>query len=199
MRRVVALFPASVVLLVLAGACQQPAPPAPPPPPPAAPQPTPVERGQYIVNAGGCHDCHTPWKMGARGPEPDMSKALSGHPEGAKLGPPPKPANGWMWGGSETSTAFYGPWGVSYAANLTPDNNTGIGIWTEDNFVRAIRTGKHMGEATSRDILPPMPWPAFKNYNDADLKAVYAYLKTVTPIANRVPDPLPPPAMPKMK
>jgi hypothetical protein len=188
---------ASGVLLTATAACTEQA----PPPPPAAPaqtaaQQTPVERGKYIVEAGGCNDCHTPWRMGAGGQlEPDMSRYLSGHPEDVKLPPPPKidPASPWIWGGAAMNTAFFGPWGVSYALNLTPDQNTGLGIWTEDMFVRAIRTGKHMGEPTSRDILPPMPWPAFRNFNDADLKAIYAYLRTLEPITNRIPDPVPPP------
>jgi hypothetical protein len=63
----------------------------------------------------------------------------------------------------------------------------------------AIRNGKHMGEASSRDILPPMPWPVYRNLTDDDLKAVYAYLRTVPPIVNRVPDPVPPPDVAKMK
>ena len=174
--------------LIIAGACTQT--PA-PPPAPAAPAKTPVQRGAYIVAAGGCHDCHTPWKMGANGqPEPDMTLALSGHPEAMKMGPPPKvdPASGWLWGGSASNTAFYGPWGISYAANLTSDQNTGLGIWTEDMFIRAIREGKHMG--TSRPILPPMPWHVFRNYDDDDLKAIFAYLKTVKAVANHVPDPV---------
>jgi len=79
---------------------------------------------------------------------------------------------------------------MSFTANLTPDQNTGLGIWTEEMFVTAIREGKHMG--TSRPILPPMPWPAFRNLNDEDLKALFAYLKTVPPIRNQVPDPLTP-------
>jgi hypothetical protein len=79
---------------------------------------------------------------------------------------------------------------VSYAANLTPDQNTGLGIWTEEMFVGAIRTGKHM--ATSRPILPPMPWPAFRNFSDEDLKSIYAFLRTVKPITNHVPDVQPP-------
>ena len=70
--------------------------------------------------------------------------------------------------------------------NLTPDENTGIGIWTEDMFLKAIREGKHMG--TSRPILPPMPWPVYRNYSDDDLKAVFAYLKSLPPASNRIPD-----------
>ena len=83
-------------------------------------------------------------------------------------------------------TAWSGPWGISYAINLTPDQNTGIGIWTEDMFIKALRTGRHMG--TSRPILPPMPWQEFATATDADLKAMFAYFKSLPPIQNRVPD-----------
>jgi cytochrome c553 len=147
-----------------------------------------VERGKYLVTIGGCNDCHTPLKMGANGPEPDMTRFLSGHPEQMGALPPNKPQGPWLWAGAATNTAFSGPWGISYAANLTPDPNTGLGIWTEDMFIKAIREGKHMG--TSRPILPPMPWPAFRNYNDDDLKAIFAYLKTIPAIHNQVPDPV---------
>jgi hypothetical protein len=145
-----------------------------------------VARGKYLVTGFGCHDCHTPLKMGANGPEPDMTRALSGHPEGMKLPAPPNHGDSpWAWTGSITNTAFAGPWGVSFAMNLTPDENTGLGIWTEDMFVRALRTGKHMG--TSRPIMPPMPWPAIRNLSDDDLKSIYAYLRTIKPITNHVP------------
>jgi hypothetical protein len=147
-----------------------------------------VERGRYLVNAMGCHDCHTPKKMGAQGPEPDFSRALSGHPEGTKLPAPPKPRGAWIASASGDLTAWSGPWGISYAFNLTPDENTGLGIWTEEMFVKTMRTGRHMG--ASRPILPPMPWQSLASLNDADLKAVYAYLKSVKPIKNRVPQPV---------
>lgn len=171
-------------VVVLAGCAQ----PAPPPPAPAAPVITPVERGNYLVTTSGCNDCHTPFKMGPNGPEPDMSRYLSGHPETVKVGAPPKFDATWMFAGNWTGTAWVGPWGISYTANLTSEPNTGIGNWTEDMFVRAIREGKHMGQ--SRPILPPMPWPAYRNFTDEDLKAVFAYLKTVPPITNHVPDPV---------
>jgi hypothetical protein len=147
---------------------------------------TRVERGQYLVSIMGCNDCHTPLKMGPKGPEPDMTRFLSGHPE--QMGPLPaaKPQGPWLWSGAGTNTAFAGPWGVSYTANLTPDQNTGLGIWTEEMFVKAIRTGRHMG--TAREIMPPMPWPAFRNASDEDLKSIYAYLRTLKPITNHVPD-----------
>jgi mono/diheme cytochrome c family protein len=152
-----------------------------------------AQRGQYLVNMIGCSDCHTPLKMGANGPEPDVTRFLSGHPEQMGALPAAKPQGPWLWAGAATNTAFAGPWGVSYAANLTPDQNTGLGIWTEDMFVRAIRTGRHMG--TSREILPPMPWPAFRNASDSDLKAIYAYLRTIKPVTNHVPDVQVPPTL----
>lgn len=150
-----------------------------------------VARGEYLVTIIGCNDCHTPFRMGPNGPEPDMTRALSGHPE--QLVMPPAPALGqgpWLWAGAATNTAFAGPWGVSYAANLTPDEATGMGIWTEEMFVTAMRTGKHMGQ--SRPIQPPMPWPAFARASDEDLKAIFAYLRSLPPIVNRVPDYQPP-------
>jgi mono/diheme cytochrome c family protein len=148
-----------------------------------------VARGKYIVSTAGCHDCHTPWKMGPKGPEPDMTLALSGHPESFKLPPPPKLGDGpWVWSAAGTNTAFAGPWGVSYTANLTPDKLTGLGIWTEDTFIKTIRTGRHWGVA--RPILPPMPWSVYRNLTDDDLKAVYAYLQSQPPIHNRVPEPI---------
>lgn len=181
MKTFVRLFAPATVIFVIA-ACSQPA----PPPAPAPAPPTPVERGKYLVNAMGCDDCHTPAKLGPNGPEPDMSHRLSGHPETMKVTTGAKLTMPWMVAASVTFTAWSGPWGISYTANLTPDQNTGLGIWTEDMFVKAIREGKHM--ATSRPILPPMPWPAFRNLTDEDLKAIFAFLRTVPPIANHVPD-----------
>jgi len=155
-----------------------------------------VERGKYLVNFGGCHDCHTPLKMGPKGPEPDMSRALSGHPHDLVVTPPPKTEGPWMATVSGTMTAWAGPWGISYSRNLTPDEVSGLGIWTEEMFVKTMRTGRHMG--ISRPLLPPMPWQSIKNLNDDDLKAVFAYLRTVKPIRNEVPDPViaAPPAAP---
>ena len=151
-----------------------------------------VERGRYLVASVGCDDCHTTKKMGPKGPEPDMTMHLAGHPEGAPMPPAPQVNGPWLAVASHDLTAWSGPWGVSYAMNLTPDENTGIGSWSETTFVQAIRTGKHMG--VSRPILPPMPWTAFRNLSDEDLRSIYAYLRTVKPIHNRIPDPEPPPA-----
>ena len=155
-----------------------------------------VKRGEYLVATTGCNDCHTPWKMGPKGPEPDMTRMLSGHPESLKMPPPPKPVGPWVASISASFTVFAGPWGISYAPNLTPDPNTGMGIWTEDFFVKAIKSGKHFG--TSRDILPPMPWQSYRNLPDSELKAIFAYLRSIPPIVNHVPDsePAPPPPAP---
>jgi mono/diheme cytochrome c family protein len=149
-----------------------------------------VARGKYLVAIMGCNDCHTPLKMTDKGPEPDMSRMLSGHPQDLKMPAAPAASGPWMWQGAVTNTAFAGPWGVSYAANLTPDVNTGLGIWTEEMFVKAIRTGKHFG--VSRPIQPPMPWATFRNASDEDLKAIYAYLRSIPPAKNLVPDYQPP-------
>ena len=106
---------------------------------------------------------------------------------------PPPLTGTWLSAGATTNTAYTGPWGISYTANLTPDQNTGIGIWTEDMFINAIRTGRHMG--VSRPIAPPMPWTVYRNASDVDLKSIYAFLRTITPIVNHVPDYQPPPAV----
>lgn len=145
-----------------------------------------VSRGKYLVAAGDCVACHTPMKMGPKGPEPDMARYLSGHPEDLVMPPAPKPEGPWIWHGAATNTAFAGPWGVSYAINLTSDADTGLGSWTEDVFVTAIRTGRHLG--VGRPIMPPMPWQAYAHLTDEDLKAMFAYLKTVPAQKNRVPD-----------
>ena len=89
-----------------------------------------------------------------------------------------------------TMTAFSGPWGVSYSANLTPDDETGLGKWTEKTFIDALRTGKHLGKG--RPILPPMPWQGIGTATDSDLKAIYAYLRSIKPLKNAVPDPIEP-------
>jgi hypothetical protein len=122
---------------------------------------------------------------------------LSGHPEDKKVTAFRAPTGSpWVVAANDDFTAWSGPWGVSFAANLTPDRNTGLrsGVWTEDLFIKALRTGKHMG--TARDILPPMPWPEISRMTDDDLRAIWAYLGTIPPITNHVPDPIPPSAPP---
>jgi Cytochrome c len=151
-----------------------------------------VARGKYLVETMGCADCHTPKKIGPNGPQIDPSRFLMGHPEGSKTTPLPNLGNGtWFAATNADFTAWYGPWGVSYATNLTPDENTGIGSWSEETFIGALKTGKHMG--VSRPILPPMPWVNYALMTNEDLSAMYAYLRTVKKIHNRIPDPEPPP------
>lgn len=150
-----------------------------------------VKRGEYLVTIGGCHDCHTPLVMGPNGPEPDMTRALSGHPEDMVIEAPVATSEPWMAVASSTLTAWSGPWGVSFTANLTPDEETGIlREFTEEQFIQALRTGRHQGQG--REILPPMPWRFIGQMTDDDLKAVFAYLRQIPPIKNKVPDPIPP-------
>jgi hypothetical protein len=148
-----------------------------------------VERGRELVFSVGCNDCHTPKKTGPKGPELDLERLLSGHRQEANLPPPPAlPKGPWGIVTSMELTAWSGPWGVSYAPNLTPDENTGLGIWTEEMFLQALRTGRHMG--VSRPILPPMPWEVYGRLPDEDLKSIYAFLRSLPPVHNRVPEPV---------
>lgn len=152
-----------------------------------------VARGAYLVTIGGCNHCHTPMKMGPKGPERDSSRMLSGHPESQPLPEPPGPAGPWTGHIAVTSTAFAGPWGVSIAPNLTPDPDTGLQNWSEERFVRAMRSGQHNGGG--RPILPPMPAADIGKLTDEDLSALWAYLRSIPPVRNQVPDsrPAPPP------
>jgi len=184
------------VAVALAGCSQPASTPAPATAAPAAPAQSPVERGKMLVMGGGCHDCHTPKKLGPNGPEADLDKSLSGHPERDGVLAKFKDAKGSPYSThtNDDLTAWSGAWGVSYAANLTPDETTGIGLWSEDSFVKAIKSGKHMG--AGRAILPPMPWFWYNQLPDDDLKAIYAYLKSLPAITNKVPPPTGPDGKP---
>lgn len=152
-----------------------------------------VARGKYLVTLGQCGDCHSPKIFTPKGPIEDTTRLLSGHPANQQLPEVPKGLigpQGWGAVGSNDFTAWSGPWGTSFTRNLTPDTATGIGSWTEDVFIKAIRTGKDMGEG--RDLLPPMPWWNTRQATDEDLKAMFAYLKSLPPIENAVPDPISP-------
>jgi hypothetical protein len=87
-------------------------------------------------------------------------------------------------------TAWSGPWGTSFTANLTPDVETGLGAWKEEDFVATVRSGRHQGRG--RQILPPMPYWAVGSLSDEDLSAVFSYLRSIPAIKNRVPQPEPP-------
>lgn len=152
-----------------------------------------IERGMYLVTVGGCNDCHSPKTMSPKGPVAHPMKLLSGHQADSKLPDVPKGAlgaDGWMAVTNSDLTAWAGPWGISFAANLTPDLATGIGGWTEEMFIKTLRTGKHLG--TGRQILPPMPWENFALMKEEDLKDLFAYLKSLRPVKNAVPQPVPP-------
>jgi mono/diheme cytochrome c family protein len=162
-------------------------------PPPTAEEM--VERGRYLVAVGGCNDCHTPKVFAGGGMGLDEARLLSGHPADLEIpefsfdeiGP-----GKWVLF-NEHLTAAVGPWGVSFSANLTPDEETGTGDWTEEEFIGALRTGTHRG--IGRPILPPMPWFNLATATDQDLQAIFAYLKSLPPIENQVPDAIDPPAM----
>lgn len=152
-----------------------------------------IERGKYLVSVIGCGDCHTPKKMTDKGPVPDMDRFLSGFDASRPLGKFDNnvaKAGQWVLFNGEL-TAAAGPWGVSFAANLTPDP-TGLGDWSFDNFRRALKEGKYKGMDNSRPLLPPMPWQNFAQLSDGDINAIFMYLKTIKPINNRVPQALPP-------
>jgi cytochrome c553 len=150
-----------------------------------------VEHGKHLVTVSGCGDCHTPLKMGERGPEPDMAHMLAGHPAQMVMPPVPElPPGPWLTVVAATNTAWAGPWGVSFTANLTPDPETGTGKWTKQMFIDAIRNQRHLG--SGRPLLPPMPAAQYASYSDDDLGAIFAYLQSLPPIKNAVPQPLPP-------
>lgn len=149
-----------------------------------------IERGAYLVTIMSCNDCHTPFHMTENGPAPDMSRMMSGHPQEMELPPAPAADGPWLTAVAATNTAWAGPWGVSFTANVTPDVETGIGAWSEEDFISALRTGRHKGRG--REILPPMPWPFIGQATDEDLSAIFAFLQQIPAISNRVPDPIPP-------
>lgn len=153
-----------------------------------------VAHGHYLVSAIGCGDCHSPKIMTPQGPVQDSSRLLSGYPASEPL---PAfddnlAAHGMVQAGPDL-TSWRGPWGTSFTANLTPDSATGIGGWSESAFIQTLRTGHHLGLATGRMVLPPMPVESFRNMTDQDLKSIFAYLESLPAIRNQVHVPIPPP------
>lgn len=154
-----------------------------------------VKWGEHLVKIAGCNDCHTPKKMGANGPENDMSLMLSGHP--AQTPPVNFDAKEAANKGlivTQTFTCWTGPWGTTYAANLTSDTS-GIGGWKEEQFVKCLHEKKWMGLDNTRPLMPPMSMMPATEMSDDELKAIFAYLKTTPPIKNIAPQAvlLPPP------
>lgn len=156
-----------------------------------------VKRGEYLVAFGQCNDCHTPKILHADGTyDLDGRRLLSGHPAAASGSNARRaaPAKQAAWAGqfSADQTAWSGPWGVSFTANLTPDDATGLGKWTLADFISTIRHGVHEGEA----LYPPMPWCDIRHLSHDDLAAIYAYFRTLRPIRNEVPSNIPGPSGP---
>ena len=154
-----------------------------------------VKHGEYLVTIMGCNDCHSPKKMGPNGPEIIPELLLSGYPADRPIvkfnNPMIKEGFGMFY---PDLTAAAGPWGVSFAGNLTPDP-TGIGTWSEEQFKKALTQGKFKGLDGTRILLPPMPWFNFTQIKDEDVKAIFAYLKSLPPVKNVVPAPIPPDKM----
>lgn len=158
-----------------------------------------IKRGTYLVMTMGCNDCHSPKKMGPHGPEPDETLLLSGHPASSPLPTLPTDTTvlkNWVIF-SQDLTACVGPWGTTFAANITSDP-TGIGGWTLDQFSKAFREGKYNGIEGTRPILPPMPTPSFHSVTDQDMEAIFTYLQSTRPVKNLVPQPIPPGGTRKM-
>lgn len=122
----------------------------------SAPQ-DPVVRGRYLVTIMSCNDCHTPgYFYGA----PDTTRRLAG----SDLG--------WV-----------GPWGVVHARNLTPDSATGIGAWTKEQIVQALRSGN---TPDGSQLAPIMPWMNYASILDeSDAMAIASYLKSLPPVTHK--------------
>ena len=150
------------------------------------------ERGEYLVSIMDCAACHTPKTMTAQGPVPDMTRYMMGYDASEALPPLPKdvPVGPWAFFKGDL-TAAVGPWGTSYAGNITPDD-TGIGTWTLEQFSNAIRKGMYKGMENTRPLMPPMPIEAYKHLSDEDVKAIFSYLKSLEPLENVVPAYSPP-------
>lgn len=190
MKKTSYLFPTLLVALILSGCNSNQKPEV-----VAIPEPTPeqlVKRGEYLVTIMGCNDCHSPKSVGAQGSQIIPELMLSGYPSDRPLLKVETGAfkKGWVLLNSDLTSAA-GPWGVSFAGNLTSDP-TGIGSWTEDNFKRALKEGKFKGMPGGRTLLPPMPWQNFANISDEDVSAIFAYLQSTKPVRNVVPAPIPP-------
>lgn len=158
-------------------------------------RPDELAAGERLVHNLDCNVCHTPKVLTPEGPRPDPSRLLAGHPADEKLPALPEGLLGPSgWGGlfNHNLTAWAGPWGVSFGSNLTPDADTGIGSWTEKNFADSLRTGIRPGDL--RPFLPPMP--TYARLTDEEIHAIFVYLRSIPPVANAVPAPMPPPSPP---
>ena len=152
---------------------------------------TEAEWGKHLVVITGCSDCHTPKKMTTHGPLEDTSLYLSGCPANAHTPDVSAAPMGKFIAATFDQTAWVGPWGKSFAANITSDS-TGIGMWSEKQFINCLRKGVYKGIDNARPLMPPMPWQDYSKMTDAELKAIFTFLKTTKPIDNASPDYQPP-------
>ena len=125
-----------------------------------------VERGEYLVELLGCGACHTD---GALIGDPDFERSLAGSQIGIAYANPLGDKNP----------------GVIYPSNITPDEKTGIGNWTDEQIANAIRSG--IGRHGSRR-LAWMPWRGYAKLSDDDANANVNYLRTIESVEHRVPD-----------
>lgn len=153
------VFAGTVILALAATSCQR----QPKEQATEQPPPDPVERGEYLVRTVGCEHCHTPGGMYGL---PDPKRKLAGSDLGWK-----------------------GAWGVRYAGNLTPERATGLGTWSEDDLVNAIRKAQRPDNSP---IQTPMPWFHFVFFSEEDARAIAKYLGTIPPVVHKVPDRVPP-------
>jgi cytochrome c553 len=137
-----------------------------------------IARGKYLMTIGACNDCHSP-KIDAQ-QTPDPKRPFSGRPQTTQA-PSENPKEIHA---SLDLTAWAGPWGVSYGANLSPDPETGLkNRYTEAAFIKTLRTGK---KPEGEDLQPPMPWALYKVLSDDDIKSMWAYLQTIPAVKNNV-------------
>lgn len=122
---------------------------------------TPLERGAYMTKVMDCTGCHTTGSLAGQ-PQPD--KFLAGSDIGFEI------------------PGF----GIFYPPNLTPDVATGLGAWSEEDIVMAIRTGVR---PDGRQLVPVMPWPSYATLTDDDVRAIAAYLKSLPPVSHAAPPP----------
>jgi len=147
-----------------------------------------IERGKYLATIGACNDCHSP-KLDPQ-QHPDPKRMFSGRPQTTM---PPSQSDKEIHSSLDL-TAWAGPWGVSYGANLTPDAETGLRKrYNEASFIKTLRSGK---KPEGEDLLPPMPWELYKAMSDDDMKALYAYLSSIPAIKNNVKSGVPAPGKP---
>ncbi|MCK5392049.1 MAG: c-type cytochrome [Deltaproteobacteria bacterium] len=149
-----------------------------------------IEIGQAVVEGWNCGFCHTPEIKGPDGkPMPDPKRLMSGYPSDEEVPTIPDmviTSPEWMeFLDNLDSTVWATDNLLIFSANLTPDDETGIGTWTETEFVETIRQGRHRG--IERRIKYPMPWQELSELSDEELLSVYEYLMTLEPVNNKVP------------